>query len=339
MEKPSKKLYVARPRGFCAGVDRAIDIVELALELYGIPLYVKHAIVHNVHVVKSLEKRGVIFVDDVQEIPKGSTVIFSAHGSPPQEFAAADQLNLNVIDAICPLVAKVHLEVRRFSRLGYDIIMVGHKGHVEPIGTLGNTQKSAKSFLIETADEARVLQVPQEDKLAVVTQTTLSINETKEVLAILQERFPKAEFPKKEDICFATTNRQGAVKRMLPYIQALCVVGSQSSSNSNRLRELGEKAGIPSYLVDDAEHIQPEWFTNVSSVGLTSGASVPEYLFEEVKEYFYKKGFQNTEEIKGSDEDVHFSLPFEFTREAKEKKKGEKIVKKHKIESGKKMRT
>jgi len=337
MEK-NKIVYVARPRGFCAGVDRAIDTVELALEVYGTPLYVKHAIVHNTYVVKHFSQKGVICVDRVEDIPIGSTVVFSAHGSSPEEFEQARDRGLHLIDATCPLVLKVHFEVNRFSRLGYDIIMVGHKGHTEPIGTLGNAQKPAHTFLVETQKEAEKLVVPQIEKLAVVTQTTLSIDETREVLDILKKRFPRAQFPQKQDICYATTNRQQAVKNILPLIDTLCVVGSATSSNSNRLKELGSRHGLPSYLVDDVQSIDPSWFVHAHVVGVTSGASVPEYLFEEVVAYFQQQGFAYIEGPSASYEDVHFALPSELVKQAKKSKRGTYIVNKHTIASGKKMR-
>lgn len=338
MGKNNKKLFLARPRGFCAGVDRAIDIVELVLEMYGTPLYVKHAIVHNTHVVKDFLEKGVLFVDNVQDIPEGSTVVYSAHGSSPKEFEDGRKRNLRIIDATCPLVTKVHLEVRRFSQLGYDIIMVGHKGHVEPIGTLGNASRPSRTFLIEHKKDAEALKPLQTEKLAVVTQTTLSVDETKEVLEILRERFPHALFPQKEDICYATTNRQEAIKKMIPYIDALCVVGSKTSSNSNRLKELGERHGILSYLVDDAASIDPLWFKDALSIGLSSGASVPEHLFRDVVSYFQKKGFVETDTQSASREDVHFVLPAELVKQAKAVDLGASIIEKHKIVTGKKMR-
>lgn len=338
MEQNYKKMYIANPRGFCAGVDRAIDIVELALEMYGTPLYVKHAIVHNTHVVKDFLKKGVIFVENIKDIPEGSTVVYSAHGSSPKEFEFGRRRNLRIIDATCPLVTKVHLEVKRFSQLGYDIIMIGHKGHVEPVGTLGNAQTPSQTFLIENKTDAEALQLTQTEKLAVVTQTTLSVDETKEVLEILKQRFPQALFPQKEDICYATTNRQHAVKKMLPHIEALCVVGSNTSSNSNRLKELGERQGIPSYLVDDAASIDPLWFTDARAIGLTSGASVPEYLFHDVVAYFLEKGFVQADAPSASYEDVHFALPAELVKQARKHDRGKDIIEKHKIVTGKKMR-
>jgi len=338
MDHPIKKIYIAQPRGFCAGVDRAIDIVDLALELYGTPLYVKHAIVHNTHVVKTFEKKGVVLIDRIQEIPERSIVIFSAHGSPISEFEEAKNRNLTVIDATCPLVTKVHLEVKRFSRLGYDIIMIGHKGHVEPLGTLGNAAEGSKTFLVETPEEAERLIVPQDKKIAVVTQTTLSVDETEKVFTVLKRRFPAAEFSKKEDICYATTNRQEAVKKILPCIDALFVVGSQTSSNSNRLRELGERERIPSFLVDDISMIHPDTVKSVTAIGVTSGASVPEYLFESVIAYFVSQGFLLEDAIKKSQEDVHFSLPPELIAQAREQKRGQAIVEKHEIRRGKRMR-
>lgn len=333
-----KKIFVARPRGFCAGVDRAIDVVELALEVYGPPIYVKHAIVHNTHVVKRLEKKGAHFTDDIASIPKGSHVVFSAHGSPPEHFALAREKDLHIIDATCPLVTKVHLEVARFSREGYAIIMVGHRGHVEPIGTLGNADISRPQWLIETPDEAAALDVPKGTKLAVVTQTTLSLDETKETLAVLRARFPDAVFPSKEDICYATTNRQTAVKHMMPMIDVLFVLGSATSSNSNRLREVGERAGVPSYLLDDISQMSPEMYKAKNSIGITSGASVPEDVVQETVRYFFDRGFTEHVADAHTEEDVFFALPHDFVKEISTTDKGKSIVAKHSIQRGRTMK-
>lgn len=337
MRQPDKKLFVINPRGFCAGVDRAIDIVSLTLEIYGTPLYVKHAIVHNTHVVKRFEKQGVTFTDDIQAIPEGSRVVFSAHGSSLQDFALARERRLKIIDATCPLVTKVHLEVERFSRLGYDIVMIGHRGHVEPKGTLGHA-KNVVTHLVETKNDVNELVVRNPEKVAIVTQTTLSLDETKETLEALREKFPKAETPHKEDICYATTNRQTAVKQALPFIDRLIVVGSRESSNSNRLRELGERAGKPSFLIDDQTDLTPSMYSEVASLGLTSGASAPEDIVQEVAKKLAQEGFVPSVIPQQRSEEVHFALPVDLVKQAKEKESGSDLVSKHKIEKGQKMK-
>lgn len=329
-----KKVYVASPRGFCAGVDRAIDVVELALEVYGSPVYVKHAIVHNTHVVKRLEQKGVIFTDEIVEIPEGSHVVFSAHGSPPEHYILAHERNLHIIDATCPLVTKVHLEVRRYTRDGYHILMIGHKGHVEPVGTLGNAEKGTKRWLIDSEKEARTIVIPTNDKLAIVTQTTLSLDETSKIMSILKDRFPHAQFPQKEDICYATTNRQRAVQDMLLHISILLVVGSHTSSNSKRLKEVGEKAGITSYLIEDKTFLKKEWFSNKRSVGVTSGASVPDDLVEGVVAELVRDGFVKKELEGQKKENIFFTLPHDFVKEVSHTKKGKTIIKKHTIIQG-----
>lgn len=269
-----KKILLAAPRGFCAGVAYAIEVVDLALKAFGAPLYVRHAIVHNEHVVRSFEERGVIFVEDVNEIPPGSTVVFSAHGVSPTVRRASEIRNLNVIDATCPLVTKVHREITRYAAQGYHMLYIGHRGHVEAQGSMGHALK--QMTLIDNIEEAKTVVAPPHDKLAVVTQTTLSVDEVSGIMAILQERFPHLETPKKEDICYATTNRQGAVKNLAKQCDMVLVIGSRTSSNSNRLREVAEQMGVPSYLLLEPEEVQPDWREHYEVIGITSGASTPE---------------------------------------------------------------
>jgi 4-hydroxy-3-methylbut-2-enyl diphosphate reductase len=279
MVRKMEKIYLAAPRGFCAGVAYAIEVVDLALKVYGTPLYVRHAIVHNEHVVRSFERRGVIFVEDVEEIPVGATVVFSAHGVSPQVREAAERRKLRVIDATCPLVTKVHREARRYALQGYTIIYIGHRGHVEAEGTMGEAPENM--ILVDSPEEAERIQVP-EGKLAVLTQTTLSVDEVEKMMEILERRFPHLETPKKEDICYATTNRQLAVKKLAQQSDLVLVVGSQMSSNSNRLREVAESCGIPAFLILEPEDILPEWKTDYPVVGITSGASTPEESVERI---------------------------------------------------------
>jgi len=322
-----KIVFTANPRGFCAGVERAIDIVELALKVYGPPLFVKHAIVHNTHVMRRLEKKGVIFTDDIESIPPHARVVFSAHGSPPAHFEQAKRRGLSVIDATCPLVTKVHLEVKRYAREGRDILMIGHKGHVEPVGTLGNAD-NVQTYLVDSADDAEAVVVKDPERLAVVTQTTLSLDETQQTLEILKKRFPHAAFPTNKDICYATTNRQIAVKELLPLIQMLIVVGSSTSSNSNRLREVGKRAGKPSYLIDDVSGLSPDWLEGIVSVGVTSGASVPDDLVANVVHALEKIGYRHVSD-KGKFEEVSFSLPRDLIQIAEQRNKGKTIIEKH----------
>ena len=274
-----ERIYLAAPRGFCAGVAYAIEVVDLALKVHGPPLYVRHAIVHNEHVVRSFEKQGVIFVEDVEEIPIGSVVVFSAHGVSPVVREAAKARNLNVIDATCPLVTKVHREVVRYANQGYSMLYIGHRGHVEAEGTMG--EAPANMTLVDGVAEAESVMAP-EGKLAVVTQTTLSVDEVEQIMDVLRRRFPHLEKPAKEDICYATTNRQIAVKALSEQCDVVLVVGSRSSSNSNRLREVAESHGVPSHLVMEPSDLQNEWFENKSRVGITSGASTPESLVEAI---------------------------------------------------------
>jgi 4-hydroxy-3-methylbut-2-enyl diphosphate reductase len=272
------KLILAAPRGFCAGVAYAIEVVDLALKVHGAPLYVRHAIVHNEWVVRSFERRGVVFVEDVNEIPTGSTVVFSAHGVSPAVREQAAARDLHIIDATCPLVTKVHKEAARFARRGYTMLYIGHRGHVEAEGTMGEAPD--KMILIDNIDEAEAVQVPG-GPLSVVTQTTLSVDEVEKTLEILRRRFPHLESPAKEDICYATTNRQGAVKELAKACDLVVVVGSQTSSNSNRLREVAASFGVPSFLIMSPEEVNADW-SEYATVGVTSGASTPESVVEEI---------------------------------------------------------
>jgi 4-hydroxy-3-methylbut-2-enyl diphosphate reductase len=272
-------IILASPRGFCAGVSYAIEVLNLAIEAYGTPIYMRHAIVHNEHVVRSFQQRGVIFVEDLSEIPPGSTVVFSAHGVSPQVRQDAAARNLRVVDATCPLVTKVHREVQRFAAQGYHIIYIGHAGHVEAKGTMGHAP--GQITLVQTVEDAERVQVP-EGKLAVATQTTLSVHEVERIMSVLKRRFPHLETPPKEDICYATTNRQNAVRELAKRCDLILVIGSRTSSNSNRLCEVAQQEGVPAYLLLEPEEVQPEWRTDYRVVGITSGASTPESSVEAI---------------------------------------------------------
>jgi len=309
--RPSgRKLILLTPRGFCAGVVRAIDVVKIALNLYGAPIYVRKEIVHNRHVVEQLRQAGAIFVEELAEVPEGARVIFSAHGVSPAVRREARRRNLNVIDATCPLVTKVHLEAVKFARKGYTIVLIGHKDHDEVAGTLGEAPDS--TVLVSSEEDVDRLQVPDPDKVVYLTQTTLSLDETKGIVASLRARFPAIEGPPAQDICYATENRQVAVKAVAPMCQLLLVVGSQNSSNSRRLVEVCSKQGVPAYLVDDAGEVRPEWLENVATLAVTAGASAPEVLVERLIESLRLKGFDQLEELTLKDEDVRFSLPKEL---------------------------
>ena len=309
MDEMGFKIYLASPRGFCAGVDRAIDIVERALKIFGPPIYVRHAIVHNRYVVEELKGKGAIFVEDVNEIPEGSIVIFSAHGVSPKVREDAKRRNLKIIDATCPLVHKVHREVKRFAEEGYTIILIGHKGHVEVEGTMGEAPD--KVILVETKEDALKVQVPNPDKVALTTQTTLSVDDTREIVEVLKSRFPNIVLPKSEDICYATQNRQDAVKKLAELCDLILVIGSKESSNSNRLREVAERKGKKSFLIEDERGIDLSWFDGVRAVGITSGASTPEKLVRRVVQYLLNNGGISVEEIEGIEEKVKFALPAE----------------------------
>lgn len=304
------RVVLAQPRGFCAGVERAIEIVERALKKYGPPIYVRHEIVHNLHVVADLRKRGAVFVDELDEIPAGAITIFSAHGVAKRVEELAAERQLPVIDATCPLVAKVHNEGRRYAGQGREIVLVGHAGHAEVEGTIG--QVPAKVHLVQTVDDVAGLNVADPDKLAYITQTTLSVDDTRGIIAALQARFPSIVGPDVRDICYATQNRQHAVRELARAVDVILVVGSRNSSNSNRLREIGQELGKPAYLIDDADALQAEWFTNVSSVGLTAGASAPEMLVQGVLDGLRRFGEIEVSALNGVAEDVRFRFPAEL---------------------------
>jgi len=304
-----KKALLLRPRGFCAGVVRAIDIVKIALEIYGAPIYVRKEIVHNRHVVDELRGMGAIFVNEVDEAPEGARVIFSAHGVSPAVREAARQRNLAVIDATCPLVTKVHLEAVRFAREGYTILLIGHRDHEEIDGTYGEAPRN--TIIIENEEEAERVSVPDPEKVCYLTQTTLSLDETRGIIEILERRFPHIAGPKSQDICYATQNRQTAVKAVAPLCELLLVVGSQNSSNSKRLVEVCHRAGVPSYLIDDRRFLRDEWLDGVKTVAVTAGASAPEHLVQELIDALRERGFGAVEEVDIIEEDVRFSLPAE----------------------------
>ena len=301
------EILLAQPRGFCAGVDRAIEIVERALALHGAPVYVRHEIVHNRYVVDALRDKGAVFVDELDEVPAGGIVIFSAHGVSKSIQAEAAARGLHVFDATCPLVTKVHSEVAKMRASGRDIVMVGHAGHPEVEGTMG--QAEGGMHLVESVDDVERLQVRDPDKLAYVTQTTLSLDDAADVIDALKRRFPSIAEPKKADICYATQNRQDAVKIMAPQVDVVIVVGSENSSNSNRLREVAERFGVPAYLVDTAEHVDPDWVQGKRRVGVTAGASAPEVLVHAVVERLRALGAASVRPLSGVQENVVFPLP------------------------------
>jgi 4-hydroxy-3-methylbut-2-enyl diphosphate reductase len=300
------EILLAEPRGFCAGVDRAIEIVERAIKRFGAPIYVRHEIVHNTYVVNDLKAKGAIFIEDLAEVPPGATLIFSAHGVSRAVRDEADARGFQVFDATCPLVTKVHVEVAKLAKEGYEFVMIGHKGHPEVEGTMG--QLSEGIYLVE--DVADVAQVqPRGDKLAVVTQTTLSVDDAAEILAAVKARFPHVREPKQQDICYATQNRQDAVKVLAPQVDVVIVVGSPTSSNSNRLRELAQRLGTPAYMVDTMEQLDPGWFASGARVGLTAGASAPEILVQQVIERLRALGAGSVRRMAGVEETVRFPLP------------------------------
>lgn len=305
-------LLLAAPRGFCAGVDRAVLIVEKALEAYGAPVYVRHEIVHNTHVVESLRSKGAIFVEDETTVPEGEVVVFSAHGSPPEAFENSTRLGHTLIDATCPLVTKVHQEARRYARDGMDIVMIGHEGHQETIGTTG--QAPDRIRLVETPEDVDALDYEDAERITYITQTTLSMDETAGVVERLNARFPGLKQPKSDDICYATTNRQEAVKQLAERCDLILVVGSQTSSNSKRLVEVSRDRGVPAHLIDDASQIDPAWVEGAGTVGLTSGASAPEVLVEAVIDWFRTRGTERVETVMVVDEDVEFAMPSVLAR-------------------------
>lgn len=304
------KIYLANPRGFCAGVDRAIDIVDLSLKKYGAPIYVRHEIVHSRHVVNSLRQKGAVFVEELGEVPEGSVVIFSAHGVAKSVWEEANRRRLHVIDATCPLVIKVHNEVNRDYTQGYELILIGHAGHPEVIGTLG--QVPERFHLVSSVEDVEQLHVENTINLSYVTQTTLSVDECRDIVSALNKRFPHIKGPHQEDICYATQNRQNAVKELSKLVDVILVIGSPNSSNSNRLRELGEHCGIDSYLIDSAGDINPDWLTHAKAIGITAGASAPEVLVEEVVKYLKSLGTAEVQDLTVIEEDVEFLLPKEL---------------------------
>jgi 4-hydroxy-3-methylbut-2-enyl diphosphate reductase len=313
-------ILLANPRGFCAGVDRAIEIVERALELFGRPIYVRHEIVHNHYVVDRLRGLGAIFVEELAEVPPGGTVVFSAHGVATAVEQQAAERALTVFNATCPLVTKVHMEVERYAREGRDVILIGHAGHPEVEGTMGrfDPSRGGHMHLVQNAAEAMDLTVRDQQRLAFVTQTTLSVDDTAEIVAALRTRFPQLATPRREDICYATQNRQDAVKKLLEQCDVLLVVGSRTSSNSNRLRELAERAGIAGYLIDGPADLRAEWFTDKRAVGVTAGASAPELQVQQVVAQLAAWGAQTPAEVAGREETVFFALPRELRRKSEE---------------------
>ncbi|HLQ37209.1 MAG TPA: 4-hydroxy-3-methylbut-2-enyl diphosphate reductase [Planctomycetota bacterium] len=303
------KVLLCRPRGFCAGVDRAIETVERALAKFGRPVYVRHEIVHNRVVVDDLTSKGAVFVDDLHLVPAGSHVIFSAHGVAPTVFAQANGLRLHAIDATCPLVTKVHVEARRFAREGLTILLIGHADHVEIEGVVGEAPD--QTMVVSTTAAAETVQVPDPERVAVLTQTTLSVDEAMRVMEVLKRRFPRLRTPRKEDICYATTNRQMAVKQLRGRVDLWLVIGDPMSSNSNRLREIGAESGVPAQLILGAGEIRAEWFRTVQQVGITSGASTPESSVQAVVARLYELGASSVEEVAGTSELLEFQLPLE----------------------------
>jgi 4-hydroxy-3-methylbut-2-enyl diphosphate reductase len=301
------EIILARPRGFCAGVNRAITIVNKALELYGPPVFVLHEIVHNTHVIGELAARGAVFVEQLEDIPTGSVTIFSAHGVARSVMERADELGLRTIDATCPLVAKVHRRVTRLNKIHYDVLVIGHKGHPEVEGTCGHAAGAV--HVVSSPGEVAALEVADSRRVGYVTQTTLSIDDTAEMLAAIRKRFPDISEPERTDICFATTNRQAAVRELAGMVDLLLVVGSKNSSNSNRLREVAQTRGIRAYLIDHAGEVDPSWLDGVERIGVTAGASAPEYLVDELTRWLQRHGATSVREMEGVDEAVRFQLP------------------------------
>jgi len=301
------EVILARPRGFCAGVHRAINIVNKALEQYSAPVYVLHEIVHNTHVISELADKGAVFVEQLEDIPSGSVTIFSAHGVSRTVMERATDLGLRTIDATCPLVAKVHRRVTRLNKIHYDVLVIGHKGHPEVEGTCGHAAGAV--HVVSSPEEVAHLTVKDPTRVGYVTQTTLSIDDTAEMLTAIRKQFPEISEPERTDICFATTNRQGAVRELADMVNLLLVVGSKNSSNSNRLREVARSRGIPAYLIDHADEIDPAWLQGMQRIGVTAGASAPEYLVEELTQWLKKHGASSIREMEGDDETIQFRLP------------------------------
>ena len=300
-------VLLAAPRGYCAGVERAVDAVELALERHGAPVYVRKQIVHNLHVVRDLESKGAVFVEELDEVPSGATVVLSAHGSAPTVHAESSLRRLAVIDATCPLVTKVHLEARRFAEEDRTILLIGHAGHEEVEGTSG--QAPGRTILVQSVEEAGAVEVPDPGRLSYLTQTTLSVDETDQIVAALRARFPEIQGPPREDICYATQNRQDAVKEVARRADVVLVIGSRNSSNSNRLAEVSRERGTPAYLIDDETEVDPAWLHGAEVVGLTSGASAPERLVDRMLDWLAERGFDRVEQVMVTEESVRFALP------------------------------
>jgi 4-hydroxy-3-methylbut-2-enyl diphosphate reductase len=329
------KLFLAKPRGFCAGVDRAIDVVDVCLDLFGAPVYVKHAIVHNRHVVESLKKRGAVFVEEVAEIPESAVAVFSAHGVSPAVRREAAAKKLNVVDATCPLVTRVHLEAVRYAREGYSILLIGHRGHVEVAGTMGEAPFAIT--LVHDVNDARSVRVANPNKVMVLTQTTLSAEDVAEITTVLRERFPKLETPPKGDICYATTNRQTAVRELAKHCDVILIVGSKESSNANRLVEVARRAGAKSYLVDSSQDIDLAWVERAQSIGVASGASTPEASFAQVIAWLRQNGAEAPQEIAPVHENVWFPLPPELVKIARERGTASGLIEKHRIRTDSKL--
>ncbi|HEV8373312.1 MAG TPA: 4-hydroxy-3-methylbut-2-enyl diphosphate reductase [Actinomycetota bacterium] len=315
------RVLLAAPRGYCAGVDRAIDIVEVALATYGPPVYVRKQIVHNLHVVRKLEAKGAVFVEELEQVPRGATVVFSAHGVAPEVHRQAAARDLRVIDATCPLVTKVHQEARKFAAKGYDIVLVGHEGHEEVVGTMGNAPGVV--HLIADEQDAGQVQVADPGRVAYLTQTTLSVDETSGVVDALRRRFPVLAGPRSDDICYATQNRQAAVKALARQCQLVLVIGAENSSNSKRLVEVARNSGCASHLVAEASAVDPAWFEGVETVGVTSGASAPEWLVDELVAALRQRGASDVREVEVVPEDVHFALPGTLRRDAEAARSGQ----------------
>jgi len=302
-----EKILLAAPRGYCAGVERAVDTVEQALASHGLPVYVRKQIVHNIHVVRELESKGAVFVEDETEVPEGAMVVLSAHGVAPEVYANAQDRRLSVIDATCPLVTKVHLEARRFAREDQTIVLIGHEGHEEVVGTSG--QAPGRVILVGSVEEARGVEVPDSGNVAYLTQTTLSVDETNEIVQVLRERFPGIQAPPKDDICYATQNRQDAVKDIARRSDVVLVIGSDNSSNSKRLAEVAREQGTAAHLVDDERQVDPAWLEGARTVGVTSGASAPEWLVDRMIRFLQAHGASSVEEVRRVEENVRFSMP------------------------------
>ena len=303
------KIYLANPRGFCAGVDRAIEIVERAIEKHGPPIYVRHEVVHNKYVVNNLKNKGAVFVDEISEVPEGCVVIYSAHGVSQAVRKEANDISAIIYDATCPLVTKVHKEVIRRQKYNHQVILIGHAGHPEVEGTLGQSDDSNSITLVESVSDIDGLNFNQERDISFTTQTTLSVDDTSEVIEALREKFPNIQSPKKSDICYATQNRQDSVKEVIKHSEILLVIGSKNSSNSNRLKEIADNQGKPSYLIDSSDDIDEQWIDNINSVGITAGASAPEILVQEVVSFLMSKGGVEIIEVEGAKEDVNFPVP------------------------------